>query len=135
MSPTAAAGRAAANVATVGFAAFIGIQAGLAIGLIPVTMAWGGTQVTLTPSLRVASVVAALVLAGCAVAIRARAGLTRFRVSRGLRIAAFVITAYLALNVLGNLTSPSDAERLLFGPLSAVLVIACAIVASARLEG
>lgn len=135
MSPSAAAGRVAAQVATVGFVAFIGIQAGLALGLIPVTMAWGGTQATLTPSLRVASVVAALVLAGCAVAVRTRAGLTRFRVSRGVRIAAFVITAYLALNVVGNLTSPSDAERLLFGPLSAVLVIACGVVASARLEG
>lgn len=135
MSPSAAAGRVAAQVATVGFITFIGIQAGLALGLIPVTMAWGGTQATLTPSLRVASVVAALVLAGCAVTMRTRAGLTRFRVSRGVRIAAFVITAYLALNVVGNLTSPSDAERLLFGPLSAVLVIACGVVASARLEG
>ncbi|MDP1919952.1 MAG: hypothetical protein Q8L14_27140 [Myxococcales bacterium] len=135
MSPSRAAGRVAGQVATIGFITFIGIQAGLALGLIPVTMAWGGTQATLTPSLRVASVVAALVLAGCAVAVRTRAGLTRFRVSRGVRIAAFVITAYLALNVVGNLTSPSNAERLLFGPLSAVLVIACGVVASARLEG
>ncbi|MBE2251948.1 MAG: hypothetical protein IAE78_20605 [Myxococcus sp.] len=55
MSPSTAAGRLAANVATLGVVVLIGVQAGLALGLTPVTMAWGGTQPTLTPSLRVAA--------------------------------------------------------------------------------
>lgn len=55
MSPSTAAGRLAANVATLGVVVLIGVQAGLALGLPPVTMAWGGTQPTLTPSLRVAA--------------------------------------------------------------------------------
>lgn len=125
--------RAAAQVATGGFVLSAALQLALAAGLIPISMAWGGREAELTVGLRVASVVAALVLLGLAYVIRARAGLVaRWQPGRGARIAAWLITGYLALNLLGNLTSPSLGEKVLFGSITALLVVSCAMVSLGR---
>ena len=129
------AGRIAGNLSTVLFAAIIVLQLLLAIGLLPVTMAWGGRQETLTPALRAAHVFAAGILAAFAYVIRRRAGLTNQEsTSRMVRIAAGAVPAFLLLNTLGNLASKSTAERVVFGPTSLALAVACFVVSASRSE-
>jgi hypothetical protein len=124
-----AAAGIAANVATVAFALAIALQILLALGVVPITMAWGGTQPVLTLPLRLASLAAALILAASAYVIRRRAGLSgRERPGRAVQILAWLITAYLLLNTLGNLASSSSGERLLFAPVSLALVVSCLVV-------
>src|SRR5688572_24271579 len=98
--------RSAARVATFAFAIAMLVQLLLAAGILPITMAWGGSQSVLTPALRLASVAAALILAGCAYAIRRRAGLDGAgRSGRAVKVLAWVITGFLLLNTLGNVAS------------------------------
>ena len=67
--------------------------------------------------------------------IRRRAGLlAHLRPSRLIRILAWVITGFLFLNTLGNLASSSTAEKLVSGSLSSVLVVACLLVSSSKID-
>jgi hypothetical protein len=137
MSPstTRSAATIAANVATVLFAIVIILQLLLAAGILPVTMAWGGTQTELTLTLRLASVAAAIILAGFAYVIRRRAGLiSDLPPSTAIKILSWVITAFMVLNTLGNLTSQSTAERIVFTPLTVLLAISCFIVSISKTE-
>jgi hypothetical protein len=132
-SPSTA--RAAGNVATIVFLVVIVLQILLALGVIPITMAWGGSQTVLTPSLRLSGVLAAVILAGFAYVIRRRAGLlAHARPSNLIKILAWVITVYMALNTLGNIASSSRGETLLFGPLSFVLTLSCLLVAASKID-
>lgn len=127
------AGRTAGQVATVAFVFAIALQLSLALGVLPVSWAWGGAQSVLTPPLRLASLAAAVILALAAYVIRRRAGLLGAGQSgRGVRILSWVIPAYLVLNTLANFASPSLGEKLLFGPLALVTALACLIVAWSR---
>jgi hypothetical protein len=132
-SPSAA--QIAGNVATFGFLVAIVLQLLLALGIVPVTMAWGGTQSVLTTSLQLTSVVAAGILGGFAYVIRRRAGLgASVQLSKVLKILAWVITLYLALNTLGNFASSSTGEAMLFGPISLIVTLACLIVSASRAD-
>lgn len=134
-STTRSAAAIAANVATVLFAIVIILQLLLAAGILPVTMAWGGTQTELTLSLRLASVAAAIILAGFAYVIRRRAGLIGDSPpSTAIKILSWVITAFMVLNTLGNLTSQSTAEKIVFTPLTVLLAISCFIVSVSKTE-
>ena len=125
--------RIAGNIATLVFGVVMILQLLLALGILPVTMAWGGSQTVPTPSLRLAHVLAALLLAGFAYVIRRRAGLlAHARPSRLIKIIAWVVTAFLFLNTLGNFASTSTAEKLVFGSLGLVLAIACLLVSASR---
>ena len=66
----------AAYAATAGFALTILLQILPSIGVLPVTMAGGGSQYILTTSLRLTSVAAANVLALGAYVVRRRAALS-----------------------------------------------------------
>jgi hypothetical protein len=121
------------NLATVLFGLIMVLQILLALGVLPITMAWGGRQSVLTPGLRLASLAAVVVLASMAYVIRRRAGLA----GSGsppiwIKVLAWIVTAYMALNLLGNLTSPSLAEKLVFGPITLLLLIACALVSISK---
>jgi hypothetical protein len=132
-SPSVA--RIAGTIGTAAFLVAIGLQLLLALGVVPVTLAWGGTQSVLTPPLRLASVAAAVILGLAAMVIRRRAGLSAgARPSRRIRILAWIVTIFLALNTLGNFASSSRGEIILFGPLSLVLALACVLVAGSKLE-
>ena len=90
----------------------------LALGIFPITMAWGGTQTVLTSGLRLAGLATIVILALFAYIIRRRAGL----VGDGppsllIKILSWLITAFMLLNTLGNLPSQSSGERLLLDPL------------------
>lgn len=124
-SPSTA--RAAANVATVGFTLAAGYQVLVALGVVPITMAWGGTQSMLTTPLRLASLLAALVMGLLAYVIRRRVG-THPPVP--MKVLAWVITALLALNAAGNFVSRSRGEAVLMGPLTLVLAVSCLLVAA-----
>ena len=125
--------RIVGNIATLLFVVVIILQILLALGILPVTMAWGGSQTVLTPSLRLAHILAAILLTGFAYVIRQRAGLLpRARPSRLIKILAWVVTAFLFLNMLGNFASSSTAEKLVFGSLTLVLAVACLLVSASR---
>lgn len=123
--------RNAANIASVLFSIFIIVQLLVAAGIIPISILWGGRQPELTPSLRVTSVVAAVILGVFIYIIRYRAGLVG-RVPRPIiiRVLAWVVTGYMVLNTLGNFASVSNVERFLFGPMTIVMAVTSLIVAA-----
>ena len=109
------------------------LQILLALGILPVTMAWGGTQTELTPALRLASVAAAGILALFAYVIRRRASLIGDPPpSTLIKIFSWIITAFMVLNTLGNLVSQSTAEKIVFTPLTLLLAICCFIVSISK---
>ncbi|MBP6470741.1 MAG: hypothetical protein KBE23_05320 [Chloroflexi bacterium] len=121
--------RAAAHIATFLFAVMIVVQLLLAAGILPISIAWGGRQTELTPALRVASVIAAVLLGAFLYVIRYRAGLWgRMPIPRAIRVLSWIITAFMAFNTLGNFASLSNTERFFFGPIAFALTIACFIV-------
>ena len=125
----------AANIATALFILVIILQILLALGILPVSMAWGGQQAELTMGLRLASLAAVFVLALFAYLIRRRAGL----VGDGppsllIKILSWIITAFMLLNTLGNLTSQSTGEMVLFGPITILLFICCFVVSISKTE-
>jgi hypothetical protein len=123
----------AANIATVLFGIVIILQLLLALGILPVTMFWGGTQTELTLGLRLASVATAIILALFAYVIRRRAGLIGDPPpSTLIKILSWVITAFMVLNTLGNLVSQSTAEKIVFTPLTILLAITCFIVSISK---
>jgi hypothetical protein len=133
LSPAIA--RIAATIATVAFAATMLLQVLIALGVLPITMAWGGTQSVLTPALRVAGLAAVLVLVFFAYVILRRAGLIGLPPAPlWIRLLAWLITAFLALNTLGNFASRSPSERMVAGPISLVLTLACLVVSLSRTE-
>lgn len=121
--------RIAANVATLLFGVVIIMQVLLALGILPVSYAWGGRQTELTLAVRGLSLIAIILLIIFAYIIRRRAGLIgEPPVPTYFKLASWAITGYLALNALGNFTSPSSEERILFGPITIILIICCFIV-------
>lgn len=96
-------------------------------------MAWGGRRTVLTTGLRFASLGAAVVLACFAYAISRWAGLVgEMPPSTLIKVISWLITAYLVLNTLGNITSPSIGEKWLFGSISLVLLICCFVISISK---
>ena len=122
---------AAANIATLLFAVVIVLQILLAAGILPVSMAWGGRQPKLTPSLRFANIIAAILLGTFIFVIRYRAGLVGDgSIPAVIVVASWVISAFMAVNTLGNLTSLSTREKVIFGPITALLTLACLLISA-----
>lgn len=125
--------KTAANIATVLFGLFMGAQLLLAMGVLPISIAWGGRQTELTLGLRVASVAAVLILGVFVYIIRYRAGLVgSLPAPTSIRVLAWAVTGFMALNTLGNFASLSSVERLLFGPVTLMIAAACLIVAASQ---
>ncbi|MDQ3855782.1 MAG: hypothetical protein M3281_05230 [Chloroflexota bacterium] len=132
-SPSAA--RVAGTLATIGLLLSALLQLLVAVGVIPITWTWGGTQDELTVPLRLASVVAAVIL-GLSVYVRhPSAGLVgETYPSRTIRLLVGVVTLYLLVNILANLASQSGEEGLLFGPITLITALACLVVVTSRPE-
>jgi hypothetical protein len=125
----------AANAATALFGVLIVLQLLLATGILPITMAWGGRQHTLTVPSRIASLAAAVVLGLLAYVIRRRAGLVGgLPIPTTTRILSWLTTAYMALSTVGNLASTSKAEKVLFTPISFLLTLSCLLVSISKPE-
>lgn len=119
----------AANIATLLFAVMIIVQILIGIGVLPITIVWGGRKTELTPALRMASFAAVAVLALFIYTIRYRAGLWGSTpIPTIIRFGAWGVTAYMALNTVGNVLSTSKTEKFLFGAITLVLTVACLIV-------
>ena len=128
--------RMTANIATLLFAIVIILQILLAAGILPVSMAWGGRQSQLTTSLRIASLVAAVLLGAFIYVIRYRAGLVAgLQIPAVIKVIAGIISGFMAFNTLGNIASASSAEKVIFGPITFFLTIACLIVSASRFKG
>jgi hypothetical protein len=129
------AGRVAANAATILFGVVAVLQLLIAAGVLPITMAWGGRQDTLTTGLRIASIASAAVLVLMAVLIRRRVGLMGgYPIPLTIKVLSWVATAYMAFNTLGNLTSSSKAEKILFTPITILLFLSCLLVSISKPE-
>jgi hypothetical protein len=78
-------------------------------------------------------VAAAAILALFAYVIRRRAGLTGDSPpSTTIKILSWLITAFMVLNTLGNLTSQSTAEKIVFTPITILLAISCFVVSISK---
>jgi hypothetical protein len=127
--------RIAGNAATVLYAITIILQLLLAAGILPITMAWGGREPVLTTNLRIASLASAALLFFFIYVIRRRAGLVRdARITLIFKVLSWFITAFSALNFLGILASLSSGEKILFGPISFLLLVACILVSLSKSE-
>jgi hypothetical protein len=122
-----------ANIATFMFVVVIVLQILLAAGILPISMAWGGRQSQLTASLRIASIIAAVLLGAFIYVIRYRAGLvSNVPIPVIIKVVSWIITAFMAFNTLGNITSLSINEKLLFGPVTFILTVACLLVSASK---
>lgn len=126
--------RNSANIASAFLFIFVVVQLLVAVGIIPISMLWGGRLLELTPALRVSSVVAAAILVAFIYIIRYRAGLVgHVPQPTIIRVLAWVVAGYMVLNMLGNFASVSNVERFLLGPMTIVLAISTLIVAASRI--
>lgn len=135
MNPIQKTPRIAGNTATVFYILTIILQLLLASGNLPITMAWGGRAPVLTNELRIASLASAVLLLFFIYVIRRRAGLVReASITRIIKVLSWLITAFSALNFLGILASLSNGEKILFGPISFVLLVSCILVSLSKIE-
>ena len=106
-------------------------QLGLAAGAPLGAAAWGGKHPGVLPGrLRAGSLVAAVVLAGAAWVVLARAALVGpGPTSTAIRVTTWVFGAVFVLNTLGNLASKSRLERAIMTPATLVLATCFLLVA------
>ena len=124
-----AAAAIAASVLFLGMGAF---QVALALGAPLGSYVLGGRIAgTLPTRLRVFSAIAAVILAGAAIVVLARAGVIPWpaEVAGLLPPAVWIIAGYMVLNTLGNVASKSRLERTVFAAVTATLAILSAYVA------
>ena len=81
------------------------------------------------PELRVAAIIQAVLLAGLAAVILARAGLILPSWSRVSRWLAWVIVAFSVVSFILNLITPSAGERAIWAPTAFLLLISSVVVA------
>lgn len=120
----------AARTFVVVTAGVIAFQIALAAGAPWGSYAMGGAfPGQFPPELRVAAIVQAMILAGLALVVLARAGLTLPRWSRASRWLIWLVVAFSALSLLLNLITPSAGERLIWAPVALIMLVSSVIVA------
>ncbi|HXC76341.1 MAG TPA: hypothetical protein VNU19_04755 [Candidatus Acidoferrum sp.] len=116
--------RIVAAIAAAGFLVVAGYQVLLALGLAFSGAAWGGA--TLTPALRLASAVSAIVLVLAALIVSGRGGYWRSRLPAAIfRWGTWVLVGGMALSALANFASPTAGERFFLGPAALLLALLC----------
>jgi hypothetical protein len=125
-----------AMLAAVLFGALAIFQVALALGAPWGAFAYGGRAIqedgTLPITYRLASAVAAVVLVLFAIVILTRAGVIGTAGDSTLvSVLSWVIVAFLVLNTLSNVSGKHWIERFVFGGITVVLAVLCAIVAVA----
>jgi hypothetical protein len=84
------------------------------------------------PELRVAAVVQAVILAGLALVVLARAGIAMPKWSQASRRLIWVVVAFSALSLVLNLITPSAGERAIWAPVALIMLISSVIVANSK---
>jgi hypothetical protein len=116
--------RIAGAVAAAGFLVVAGYQVLLALGIGFSGAAWGGA--TLTPTLRFASAVSAVVLVLAALIVFGRAGYWGPRMPAAIfRWGTWVLVGGMALSAVANFASPTAGERFFLGPSALLLAFLC----------
>jgi hypothetical protein len=116
--------RIVAAIAAVGFLVVAGYQVLLALGVAFSGAAWGGAP--LTPTLRFASAVSAIVLILAALIVVGRAGYWGSRVPSAIfQWGIWVLVVGMAVSALANFASPTAGERFFLGPSALLLAILC----------
>lgn len=119
-----------AIVAVVILALLAVLQLSLALGAPLGRFAWGGQNRVLTRRLRGTSLVAIVLYAIIAFVLLERSGITNLVSLPPVElVAAWVVTAYLALSILPNAASRSRSERFVMTPVSIVLAVCALLVA------
>ena len=123
-------GPVAAAIAVVGLVALIVFQCLLASGAPLGHLAWGGAHLRLPPGLRLASALAAGLLAFGVVCLLERVGMVHVVGDAAVvRWTVWLLVALFALSTVGNLASRSAAERRVGAPTALVLTTACVAAA------
>ena len=105
------------------------LQLLLAVGILPISMAWGGRHAELTLSLRLSSLIAIILLCYFAYMIARRSGiLGTTPPSKLIKIVSWLVTVYLVFNTMMNFLSSSQAEKWIFGPITLALVVITVII-------
>lgn len=90
--------------------------------IVPSNIVWGGRFIESTSDLFLYEVIALLVLILFILITAAKVGYIKiFKSQKAMNICVWIIFAYLLLNIVGNLASPSTLERVIFMPLSMVM--------------
>ena len=111
----------------------VAFQIALALGAPWGAYAMGGAfPGQFPPELRVAAVVQAVILAGLALVVLARAGITLPKWSRTSRWLVWVVVAFSALSLVLNLITPSARERAIWAPVALIMLICSVIVAVSK---
>ena len=121
-----------ASIAAVLLVAVAAVQVLLAVGAPFGHISWGGRHHGKLPDkLRVGSGVAAVILLLAALIALAQGGLISWSpIPEGwLTAATWLLAGFLVLNTLGNLSSESRFEKIVFAPVTAVLVVLLVILA------
>ena len=119
-------------IVTFGVVAF---QIALAAGAPWGAYAMGGASPgQFPPAMRIAAMIQAVLLAGMAAVILARAGLILPEWSRVSHWLVWIVVALTALSLVFNLITPSAGERAIWAPTLTLLLISSLIVAFSRLS-
>jgi hypothetical protein len=91
--------------------------------------AWGGQHAVLPPQLRIGSAVAIVLYVVFAVLVLQGAEVLDVLPEGLVDVALWVLTGYLALGTAVNAASRSRSERAVMTPVTAVLAVACLVLA------
>jgi hypothetical protein len=118
--------RRAAQAATIGFAALMVFEAGLAVGAPLGDAAWGGAHRHLMTGQRIGSAISVCFYLAAILVVRGRAA---GREERRYRWSLWVLAVVLGVSGVVNLASESRWETSLLAPLAVVLAALCVVVA------
>jgi hypothetical protein len=105
-------------------------QIALAAGMPWGELAWGGSHPgTLTKQLRIASGASVVVLLALAIVVLIRAGLLLQSWKHRTRQLIWIVVGYGALGVIANAITPSTWERIVWLPVTILLLVTSLIVA------
>ncbi len=120
-------------IATVLFLSIAIFQILVLLGVFPVSMTWGGQFETITPVLMISNIIAFFLLTFFACVIWIRAEISKGRTpSKFFFVMSWVITGLMLLNTLGNITSKSALEKMIFTPATIILFVTCLIVSLSK---
>ena len=98
-------------------------------GTLPGDMVWGGKAVESEHDLLLMEVVSVFVSLLFMLVIAAKAGYILKGQTKPVNTAVWVVAVYFSLNIVGNLLSGSDLERIIFTPVAIVLAVLSFVLA------
>lgn len=126
--------RGAAYILLAAMGALVVYHVLMIAGVLPAEAAWGGRAAASRDRLVALETVALLVTLIFAAFIAAKGGLLRARALRRIGgVGVWIVFAYLILNCVGNLASPTPVERWILAPATVVLALLALRLAVARL--